>query len=74
MAPKLRAMRGFSGEHVGMSTGHVAGYALTGFPKPSGGEGGGWRGHFALAVPGSITAYALLDDGQLICRHLAAAP
>jgi hypothetical protein len=49
------------------ASGHIIGYGLSGFPKAGGGEGGGWHGHFAAALPGSIVAYALLDNGRMAC-------
>ena len=47
--------------------GVVVGYAFTGFPKAGGADGGGWRGHFAMAPEVSIKAYALLGDEHMAC-------
>jgi len=47
--------------------GVVVGYAFTGFPKADGADGGGWRGHFAMAPEVSIKAYALLGNEHMAC-------
>jgi len=54
-------------------TGQVIGYGLSGFHKTDGREGGDWHGHFAMRLPGSITAYALVQNGHAACSlgHLA---
>jgi hypothetical protein len=46
-------------------SGLVLGYGLSGFPRT--GEGGDWRGHFAMGPPASIIAYALLENGRSAC-------
>ena len=50
------------------SSGRVVGYGLTGPLKSGSGDGGGWRGHFTAAQPGSVVAFALLDGGRSACR------
>jgi len=48
------------------ASGRIVGYGLSGFPKRAVARGG-WHGHFAAAQPGSIVAYALLDNGRMAC-------
>jgi hypothetical protein len=49
------------------ASGRIVGYGLSGWPRPKNGEGGDWRGHFALAELGSIVADALLEEGRIAC-------
>jgi hypothetical protein len=48
-------------------SGRVVGYGLTEFPKGIGSRAADWHGHFAIAPPVSISAYALLDNGGTAC-------
>ncbi|MDR3562447.1 MAG: hypothetical protein P4N59_13580 [Negativicutes bacterium] len=58
---------------LGDASGRVVGYGIGGFDLPSLGipqdkQKAGWVGAFTSASPESVVAFALVDDGPVVCR------